>query len=96
VRQGRAAGNSFYQPNSFLSGRRAKASGSAEKLAVSFDFSRFNLVSRQGELHLEAHGGERRTQTAKTGRRTVRLQFREDKCELLYPNLSQSDFDSNA
>lgn len=46
--------NSFYNPLFFFSSKNKAKDETADKLAASFDFSRFNLVSREGALHLQS------------------------------------------
>lgn len=46
--------NSFYNPLFFFSSKNKPKDVTADKLAASFDFSRFNLISREGALHLQA------------------------------------------
>ncbi len=70
------------------SGAKTARTISYEKLAISLDFSKFHLVPRIGGVQLVGRdlNRERRTQTARDGRRWVHMCFNSsNKAELIYP-----------
>jgi hypothetical protein len=81
--------NSFFQPKLFFGRRKGRPREELGRLAESFELSRFSLIEREGELQLQSRSA-RRTQTAQTGRKTLRMRFNDDKCEMLYPSPSSS------
>lgn len=82
--------NLFFQPKLFFGLRKGRPREELGRLAESFELGRFSLVEREGELRLQSRSA-RRTQTAQTGRKTLRMRFNnDDKVEMLYPSPSSS------